>query len=103
MARRGHRFINVLMRDGKKSVAERIMYDTFELRSATKTGEDPLGSSSGPSRTCARPSRSARAASVGSTYQVPVEVRPERRTRSAMRWWLDGGPQLAGSARWSTG
>lgn len=80
-------FINSMMRDGKKSIAEKIMYSTFDNIEA-KTGEEPLkifkrGLDN------VRPAVEVRSRRVGgSTYQVPVEVRPERRTALAIRWLL---------------
>ncbi len=80
-------FINVLMRDGKKSIAENIMYDTFDQIGA-KTGEDPLKIFKRAIDNI-RPAVEVRSRRVGgSTYQVPVEVRPERRTALGLRWLL---------------
>jgi small subunit ribosomal protein S7 len=79
------KFINVLMLAGKKSVAERIVYGAFE-QIRTRTGKDPvevfqyaLGNT--------RPMVEVKSRRVGgANYQVPVEVRPVRRTALAMRW-----------------
>ncbi|MEC9439775.1 MAG: 30S ribosomal protein S7 [Myxococcota bacterium] len=81
-------FINCMMRDGKKSVAESIMYDTFEQVEG-KTGEDALKIFKRAVDNV-RPAVEVRSRRVGgSTYQVPVEVRPERRTALAIRWILN--------------
>jgi len=60
------KFINVIMRDGKKSIAEKILYGALDI--ITERGN--VG---------------------GATYQVPVEVRPTRRNALAMRWLVEGG------------
>ena len=81
-------FINAMMYDGKKSVAEGILYDTLDQIEA-KTGEEPVkifrrGVDN------VRPAVEVRSRRVGgSTYQVPVEVRPERRTALSIRWILN--------------
>ena len=81
------KFINSLMRDGKKSVAESILYDAFD-RMQKRTGRNPvemfhdaLGN--------VRPMLEVRSRRVGgATYQVPVEVRPERPQALATRWLI---------------
>ncbi|MBC7224239.1 MAG: 30S ribosomal protein S7 [Anaerolineae bacterium] len=79
------KFINRLMQRGKKSVAERIMYDAMEIiRERTK--RDPLEVFERAIAN-ATPVLEVRPRRVGgATYQVPVEIRPERRTSLAMRW-----------------
>jgi small subunit ribosomal protein S7 len=80
-------FINCMMRDGKKSVAEKIMYSTFD-NLEQKTGEEPLKVFK-RALDNVRPVVEVRSRRVGgSTYQVPVEVRAERRTALAIRWLL---------------
>ena len=80
-------FINSMMRDGKKSTSEKIMYGTFDAIEG-KTGEDPLRIFKRAVDNV-RPAVEVRSRRVGgSTYQVPVEVRPERRTALAIRWLL---------------
>jgi small subunit ribosomal protein S7 len=79
------KFVNIMMIRGKKSTAERIMYDalaTLEDRAKQdalkmfKTAIDNV-----------KPAVEVKSRRVGgSTYQVPVEVRPDRRTSLAMRW-----------------
>jgi small subunit ribosomal protein S7 len=78
-------FVNVMMRDGKKSTAETIMYDTLDIL-GERTGEDPLKVFKKAIDNC-KPSVEVRSRRVGgSTYQVPVEVRQDRRTALALRW-----------------
>jgi small subunit ribosomal protein S7 len=79
------RFINVMMRDGKKNVAERILYGALEMI-GEKTGGDPIEIFKEAVEN-ARPSVEVRSRRVGgSTYQVPMEVRPERQAALGMRW-----------------
>lgn len=79
------RFINVMMRDGKKNVAERILYGALE-KIGEKTGGDPIEIFKEAVEN-ARPSVEVRSRRVGgSTYQVPMEVRPERQAALGMRW-----------------
>jgi small subunit ribosomal protein S7 len=78
-------FTNVLMRDGKKSTAERIVYGAFSIIE-NKTRNDPL-SMFRRALDNVRPRIEVKSRRVGgATYQVPVEVRPERATSLAMRW-----------------
>ena len=79
------KFINVLMDSGKKSVAERIIYGAFE--SITKKGgKDPLEVFN-QALSNSRPMVEVKSRRVGgANFQVPVEVRPVRRTALAMRW-----------------
>jgi len=82
------KFINVLMLDGKKAVAERIVYGALD-QVATKTKEDPI-ELFGRALENIRPTVEVKSRRVGgATYQVPVEVRPRRRTALAMRWLVD--------------
>jgi small subunit ribosomal protein S7 len=79
------RFTNVLMRDGKKSTAEHILYGAFEIIE-NKTRNDPLQMFR-RALDNVRPRVEVKARRVGgATYQVPIEVRPERATSLAMRW-----------------
>ena len=81
------KFMNCLMYEGKKSVAERIVYGAFD-RIQKRGGQDPirvfhdaLGN--------VRPAVEVRSRRVGgATYQVPVEVRPERAQALAIRWLI---------------
>jgi|SRR5476649_1331088 small subunit ribosomal protein S7 len=79
------KFVNVLMKAGKKSVAERIIYGAFGIIS-TKSGKDPL-EVFGLAVNNVRPMVEVKSRRVGgANYQVPVEVRPVRRSALAMRW-----------------
>ncbi|MHA1597908.1 MAG: 30S ribosomal protein S7 [Alphaproteobacteria bacterium] len=79
------KFTNNLMLDGKKSVAERIVYGAFDLIEA-KTGADPLKTFHEAIDNI-KPSVEVRSRRVGgATYQVPVEVRNDRRQALAIRW-----------------
>ena len=79
------KFINVITSDGKKSVAERIVYGAFSQISK-KTGKDSLGFF-GQAVGNVKPVVEVKSRRVGgANYQVPVEVRPVRRAALAMRW-----------------
>ena len=79
------KFINILMVDGKKQVAERICYGSFDLIKA-KTGEDPLKVFREAIENV-KPALEVKSRRVGgATYQVPTDVRPERRLALAFRW-----------------
>ena len=80
--------INKVLLDGKKSTAERIVYGALE-GVAAKSGEDPVATLK-KAMDNIKPALEVRSRRVGgATYQVPVEVRPERRTSLAIRWVLD--------------
>lgn len=79
------KFMNVLMLDGKKSVAEGIVYGAFE-QIEKKTGKAPL-EVFGVALGNVKPVVEVKGRRVGgANYQVPVEVRPARRMALAMRW-----------------
>jgi small subunit ribosomal protein S7 len=79
------KLINILMLDGKKSTAERALYGALELV-AKRSSEEPIKVFK-KSLENIRPMLEVKSRRVGgSTYQVPVEVRAERRTSLAMRW-----------------
>ncbi len=79
------KFVNVLMLAGKKAVAERMLYGALS-QIKTKSGKDPL-EVFGSALQNARPTVEVKSRRVGgANYQVPVEVRPIRRTALAMRW-----------------
>ena len=86
------KFMNHVMVDGKKSVAERIVYGALDTVAERKNGE-PLELFE-KALDNIRPMVEVKSRRVGgATYQVPVEVRPSRRTALAMRWLV--GKQLA--------
>ena len=79
------KFINAIMYDGKKSVARKVLYDAFELIEdrTKKPGLDIFKQAIANTE----PLIEVKSRRVGgATYQVPTEVRPERRTALAMRW-----------------
>jgi len=79
------KFICRLMLSGKKSVAERILYGAFDIIEE-KTKEDPLQAFK-KAVDNVKPGVEVKARRVGgATYQVPVEVRPERRSALGMKW-----------------
>ena len=79
------KFMNNLMEDGKKSVAENIVYGAFDLVQA-KSKQDPIQLFHAALQNVA-PAIEVRSRRVGgATYQVPVEVRMERRQALAIRW-----------------
>ena len=79
------RLINNIMYDGKKGVAQKIVYDAFDIVTE-KTGNDPLESFEKALENI-MPVLEVKARRVGgSTYQVPMEVRPERRETLGLRW-----------------
>ena len=79
------KFINKVMLSGKKSVAQRVVYDAFETI-REKTGKDPLEVFETALKNV-MPVLEVRARRVGgANYQVPVEVRPDRRQTLGIRW-----------------
>ena len=79
------KFMNAVMRDGKKSTAEGIVYGAFD-RIEEKAKSDPLQLFHDALKNV-MPAVEVRSRRVGgATYQVPVEVRPERRQALAIRW-----------------
>ena len=82
------KFMNVVMLDGKKSVAEKIVYGALDIV-AEKTGKDHLDVFE-EALDNIRPTVEVKSRRVGgSTYQVPVEVRPVRRNALGMRWLVE--------------
>ena len=79
------RLINSVMYDGKKGVAQKIVYDAFDII-REKTGEEPLEVFAAAMENV-MPLLEVKARRVGgSTYQVPMDVRPERRQTLGLRW-----------------
>lgn len=82
------KFINHVMISGKKSVAERIVYGALE-KVQERTNQEPLELFE-KALDAIQPAVEVKSRRVGgATYQVPVEVRPARRTALAMRWLVD--------------
>lgn len=79
------RFVNSVMRDGKKSLAQRIVYESFDVIEE-RTGESGIDVFRKAVNNVA-PLVEVRSRRVGgATYQVPIEVRPDRRITLAFRW-----------------
>jgi small subunit ribosomal protein S7 len=79
------KFINCLMEDGKKSVAEAIFYSALD-RMQSRTSRDPLEMFHEAVENV-KPTLEVKSRRVGgATYQVPIEVRPDRRQALALRW-----------------
>jgi small subunit ribosomal protein S7 len=91
------KFINIVMKDGKRSVAERIIYDA--LRRAGRNGRrEPLEIFDQAMRN-ATPLLEVKPRRVGgATYQVPIEIRPERRSALARRWLVRFARQRNGKS-----
>ncbi|MBM3638803.1 MAG: 30S ribosomal protein S7 [Actinobacteria bacterium] len=80
--------INKVMLHGKKSIADRIVYDALKMVE-TKTGSEPIATLKRAVENV-KPPLEVRSRRVGgATYQVPVEVRPRRATTLAIRWIVD--------------
>ncbi|MFP3940997.1 MAG: 30S ribosomal protein S7 [Thermoanaerobaculia bacterium] len=80
------KFVNVMMQDGKKSVAERILYDALDQIAERAEDGDAMKVFK-KAVDNVKPAVEVKSRRVGgSTYQVPVEVRPGRRLALAMRW-----------------
>ena len=82
------KLINQIMLDGKRGIAQTVCYDAFE-HVASKTGKDALEVFNAAMANIL-PSLEVKARRVGgATYQVPIEIRPERRQTLALRWLVD--------------
>jgi len=91
------RFINKLMRCGKKSTAERILYDAFDIIES-RAHKNPLDVFEQAVNN-ATPVLEVKPRRVGgATYQVPVEVRSERRLSLAMRWLVQNARNRTGKS-----
>ncbi|MCL4845577.1 MAG: 30S ribosomal protein S7 [Acidobacteria bacterium] len=79
------KFVNTVMRDGKRSTAETILYGSFDII-RDKTGDDPLKVFKKAVENT-KPSLEVKSRRVGgSNYQVPIEVNPNRRLSLSIRW-----------------
>ena len=82
------KLINQIMLDGKRGIAQSVCYDAFKLL-ADKTGKDALEVFNAGLQNIL-PSLEVKARRVGgATYQVPIEIRPERRQTLALRWLVE--------------
>lgn len=89
------RFMNVLMLDGKKSVAEKIVYGAFDIVHE-KTRDEPLKVFDRALQNC-KPDMEVKSRRVGgANYQVPVQVREERRVALSMRWIIQFARKRSG-------
>ena len=83
------KFVNKVMLDGKKSVAQALVYNSFEQIKEKVTEEEPLAVFKKAVENI-KPQLEVRSRRVGgATYQVPVDVRPSRRVTLALRWLTD--------------
>ncbi len=83
------RFINVIMKDGKKTIAEKIVYGALETIEE-RTSEDPMKVFK-KAIEVVKPAVEVKSRRVGgSTYQVPIEVRPGRKLALSFRWIIQG-------------
>ena len=91
------KFINQIMKEGKKSVARKIMYDTMdEIKTKTKA-ENPLTVFDTAIKNSS-PDLEVRSRRIGgANYQVPREVNPKRKLALAMRWLLEGARTKKGA------
>lgn len=83
------RFINVVMKKGKKSLAERLFYDALDIIEKKNKEKTPLEIFKEAVENV-KPSLEVKSRRVGgSTYQIPIEVRFDRKTALAIRWIID--------------
>ena len=83
------KFVNVVMKDGKKSIAEKIVYGALETVAERKKRDDHVAILKEALENVG-PMVEVKSRRVGgATYQVPVEVRPDRRMALAMRWIVE--------------
>ena len=82
------KLINIVMLDGKKGVAQKVVYGAFDIVKE-KTDKDPVEVFTAALENI-MPSLEVKARRVGgATYQVPIEIRPERRQTLALRWLVE--------------
>jgi small subunit ribosomal protein S7 len=91
------KFVNIVMRDGKRAVAEHIMYDALR-RASRQAKREPMEIFDNAMRN-ATPLLEVKPRRVGgATYQVPIEIRPERRLALARRWLVRFARQRGGKS-----
>ena len=91
------KFVNIVMKDGKRSTAERIVYDALQ-RASKQARKEPLDIFEQALRN-ATPQLEVKPRRVGgATYQVPIEIRPERRLALARRWLVRFARQRSGKS-----
>ena len=92
------RFINTLMSKGKKSIARRILYHAMDLVAERESETPPLEVVKTAIENI-KPQVEVKSRRVGgSTYQVPIEVRPQRRQSLALRWLIDHAAARGGKS-----
>ena len=92
------KFTNGLMEDGKKTVARRLFYDAMEIINNKVADQEPLVIFEEAMENV-RPKVEVKSRRVGgATYQVPVEVRPERRNALAIRWIINFAKSRSGQS-----
>ncbi len=90
------KFINYVMEDGKKEVARKVVYDTLVLLSQKTKTEDPLEIFETALKNTA-PSMEVRSRRIGgANYQIPREVRAERRQALSMKWIVEAARNKKG-------
>ncbi len=91
------RFLNILLRDGKKSTAERVCYGAFDIVKA-KTGDEPIKVFHA-ALSNVKPMVEVKSRRVGgASYQVPVEIRPVRQIALALRWIKESALSRSGKS-----
>lgn len=91
------RFVSYVMQSGKKSIAQRLIYDMFDMISQ-RTKQDPLEIFDQALRN-ASPVLEVKSRRIGgANYQIPVEVKGDRRLTLAMRWIIGGAKKRKGSS-----
>jgi len=92
------KFVNQVMLDGKKSLARRIVYGAIK-QAADKIGEESPLAAFETALENAKPSLEIKSRRIGgATYQVPIEIAPDRRTSLAMRWIINHARKKPGRA-----
>jgi small subunit ribosomal protein S7 len=92
------RFTNGLMKDGKKSLARHMFYEAMDLVNKKVTDEEPMVVFETAMENV-RPKVEVKSRRVGgATYQVPIEVRPERRNALAVRWIISYAQKRSGQS-----
>ncbi len=83
------KFINKIMKGGKKTTARKIVYNALEKFAKRVKAEDPLGAFEQALENC-KPSLEVKSRRIGgATYQVPIEIPADRRTSMAMKWLIN--------------
>ncbi len=91
------KFVNIVMKDGKRSVAERVVYDAL-TRAGRQARKEPIDVFDTALRN-ATPLLEVKPRRVGgATYQVPIEIRPDRRLALARRWLVRFARQRSGKS-----